>query len=197
MKKFNSTLAIAAIALTSVLGFTSCDKSDDPISQVPTPQVQQTNTQQEQNEVVHKTYIAVQSKAGNQAPGTSWTFTDQQGKEYVLTIKEKVDNVYTRAELTVDGQTFVGLYSCAASFYTPNLKNGQGAFAYVIDASLYGENNTEESFRVDIEHYGEDVAQGVTFNRAINSCKRRLASSEDIAQGETFNRTPLTTSAEL
>ena len=31
MKKFNSILAIATVALTSVFGFTSCDKNDDPI----------------------------------------------------------------------------------------------------------------------------------------------------------------------
>ncbi len=38
MKKFNSFLAIAAVALTSVFGFTSCDKADEPFgtqSEVP------------------------------------------------------------------------------------------------------------------------------------------------------------------
>ena len=38
MKKFNSTLAIAAIALTSVFGFTSCDKNDDVFDYNPQPQ---------------------------------------------------------------------------------------------------------------------------------------------------------------
>ena len=38
MKKFNSTLAIAAIALTSVFGFTSCDKNDDVFDEGPRPQ---------------------------------------------------------------------------------------------------------------------------------------------------------------
>ena len=33
MKKFNSILAIAAVALTSVFGFTSCDKNDDMLNQ--------------------------------------------------------------------------------------------------------------------------------------------------------------------
>ena len=37
MKKFNSILAIAAVALTSVFGFTSCDKNDDAINQQPVP----------------------------------------------------------------------------------------------------------------------------------------------------------------
>jgi len=37
MKKFNSILAIAAVALTSVFGFTSCDKNDDSINNAATP----------------------------------------------------------------------------------------------------------------------------------------------------------------
>ncbi len=40
MKKFNSILAIAAVALTSVFGFTSCDKNDDELSQSATPRTQ-------------------------------------------------------------------------------------------------------------------------------------------------------------
>ena len=35
MKKFNSILAIAAIALTSVFGFTSCDKNNDSFNNMP------------------------------------------------------------------------------------------------------------------------------------------------------------------
>ena len=37
MKKFNTILAIAAVALTSVFGFTSCDKNDDSINNIPAP----------------------------------------------------------------------------------------------------------------------------------------------------------------
>ena len=38
MKTFNSTLAIAAIALTSVFGFTSCDKDNEAFSNGSKPQ---------------------------------------------------------------------------------------------------------------------------------------------------------------
>ena len=38
MKTFNSTLAIAAIALTSVFGFTSCDKDNEAFNNGPKPQ---------------------------------------------------------------------------------------------------------------------------------------------------------------
>ncbi len=37
MKKFNSILAIATVALTSVFGFTSCDKADDDVFNQPNP----------------------------------------------------------------------------------------------------------------------------------------------------------------
>jgi len=39
MKKFSTILAIAAVAVTSVFGLSSCDKSDDSINQAITPAV--------------------------------------------------------------------------------------------------------------------------------------------------------------
>ena len=41
MKKFNTILAIATVAISSVFGLTSCDKNDDSINNIPAPMPQQ------------------------------------------------------------------------------------------------------------------------------------------------------------
>ena len=58
MKKFNSFLAIAAIALTSVFGFTSCDKNDDVLNGQPditnTPGTSTTDTDTKENKGIYE-----------------------------------------------------------------------------------------------------------------------------------------------
>jgi len=54
MKKFNSFFAIATVALTSVFGFTSCDKNEDAINEAATP-VQPKQEQKAQDEFLSAT----------------------------------------------------------------------------------------------------------------------------------------------
>lgn len=130
MKKFNSILAIAAVALTSVFGFTSCDKNDDAFNQpvnpfgttnpipnpnpapnpgAPTPDADPKPDPKPDN--TPATYTPDFNKL--EMLGT-WEYTDGDGKTYVLNVTEETTDANDsyrsyNATITVDGAEYAGV----------------------------------------------------------------------------------------
>lgn len=56
MKKFNTILAIATVALTSIFGFTSCEKNDDAFKQPETQVAKSSQVQTQKSQTVCSTF---------------------------------------------------------------------------------------------------------------------------------------------
>ena len=176
MKKFNSTLAIAAIALTSVLGFTSCDKSDDPISQIPTPQVQQ-QVQQTQPQGQAEQNQTVENDPYDGFLGT-WHGTDSNGTAYTLDLqtvehgnteiwthggKEYKTNIIYKGSLTVDGKTYSGY--CRKGIFVTDEKGADDIVLYCVNFNIHYDKHTANSFHALTRTQGKTIDQDVTFTK--------------------------------
>ena len=126
MKTFNSTLAIVAIALTSVFGFTSCDKNDEAFDNAPVAKQNNqlpVNTTDNTTDTTPKdTVISISDSAEGFAENLkqmynfdfigSWEYVSADGKTFVLNVKEETkkssDYRYYTATLTIDGVEYEG-----------------------------------------------------------------------------------------
>ena len=145
MKTFNSTLAIVAIALTSVFGFTSCDKDNEafnngstinkgPIYNAPEPQPAEpfANTPKgttTTNPTPEKAGVAAKDYAG------TYKCTSDEGKEWMIVLTENAtasEGKYTATITVPEGeevaaQTYDGYFKVINScvlFYSTGTKGG-------------------------------------------------------------------------
>ena len=140
MKTFNSTLAIVAIALTSVFGFTSCDKDNEAFNNGPKPQKitissetvgngtdNKTTTTYTVNDDTIKTTITTTTESANDTEKTAkdfagtYKYTSEDGKEWVIVLTENAGNAERHYSATitvpegasVDAKTYEGEYRIA------------------------------------------------------------------------------------
>ena len=197
MKTFNSTLAIAAIALTSVFGFTSCDKDNEAFNNAPAankgnqtvytaPQGQQTQAQQNQGQPSANEADSVQEKTfkSNMADtkdynfiGT-WEYTSPEGKTYVLNVTNKIEKdsllPYYAATLTIDGVEYEGEMN-SGNFKTIAKSTDTRSRLCVLLFATNASKSTDTELVANIVYDRQKAGDGVAFkkvNAATNEARR-------------------------
>ena len=178
MKKINF-LAIAAIALTSVFSFTSCDKNDDafnpalnnqamtPVQNTPeqnTPaqdaKDQAEETSESENDHILNTGTALNKLKNFDFIGT-WEYTSEDGKTYVLDVTgETSSNSSVRrfeATLTIDGEVYDGTMS--TGMFKTNAKATNSTL------SLCGLGFLEYADKTA----GDELVARITYDRNVSS----------------------------
>ena len=167
MKKFNSTILVAAIALTSALSFSSCSKDGDMDSMTRPQTEKKTQNQALPNESFNG---LLGSWHGTGESGTTYTvnltnvnYTDtymtgeHNGQKYTSNL------VYT-GTITVDGQTYSG--SCKHGVFVTDetLSDGRTSL-YGVNLSFYMDSRTDNSFHAVVSNKGSIVEKDVMFTK--------------------------------
>ena len=180
MKTFNSFFAIAAIALTSVFGFTSCDKDNEAFDNgSATNKNNQTilhTSQNQQPQSPVNEADSVQEKAfGTNMADTkdynfigTWEYVSPEGKAYVLNVTEEIEkDSYLRnynATLTVDGVEYEGEMNSAA-FKTVAKSTDNKSRLYALLFASNASKSTDTELVANIVYDRQKADQGVTFKK--------------------------------
>jgi len=178
MKKFNTILAIVAVALASVFGFTSCDKNDDSINNAVTP-VQPKQEQKAQDKATQETEKAPEFVDAFANMAGTWETTDSEGTKLTLVLSNPQDAVLCTT-FRVDGKTYKSqlMYDAKLTVgdktYESFFANGvfatlndyvDGEPIYVIDVTPYLESMKANSLNIDIKVKNVITVEGTVLTK--------------------------------
>ena len=197
MKTFNSTLAIVAIALTSVFSFTSCEKDNEafnnssaanksnvyqaPTNQLPAAPNVQTTVQASEDKVEEKVIATNMADTKDYNFIGTWEYTSPEGKAYVLNVTNKIEkDSYLpcyEATLTIDGVEYEGEMNSGIFKTIAKSTDNKSRLCALLFASN-ASKSTDTELVANIVYDRQIAGNAVAFkkvNGATNEGRRRFA----------------------
>jgi len=156
MKKFNSILAIAAIAVSSVFGLTSCDKENDGFNEAMKPRTEfVNNTETEQASEVQKNNYEVNGM---------WRF-ESNGKKYTLYVDVPAPEKggFRTVNFFFDGKCIVGNVTVENDVMTFTSNANQKA--NVVIKAKFANNDSQQFVAEEMTIDNTTEATNATFTR--------------------------------
>jgi len=156
MKKFNSILAIAAIAVSSVFGLTSCDKENDSYNEVinPRPKTETVTVPEQTSEVQKYNYDA----------NGMWRF-ESNGKKYTLyvDVPDREKGGFYSVNFYFDGQNIAGDVNIEGDVMTFKSNSNQKTNVFI--KAKFANNDSQKFTAEEITIDNTTVATNATFNK--------------------------------